>query len=418
MKRSTRIQLSLLTLAGVLFFVHPQEGVPAGAPPVKEFSMVVQEKTIALMTNPKKEVTVWAYGLEGQEATVPGPVIRVQVGDRLRVRFKNTHTLPHTIHFHGTHPFVMDGNGQRGLGKEQVQMPGEEYTYEFTANEPGYYLYHCHFDTPNHVEHGMYGIFIVEDPAWPAVAQEWITIWDEWDTNGDGQDDAHTINSRSAPDSVPFTAVVGERIRLVMANFGDEVHSPHVHGQSWIEVDTGDPRTALSTNRNGVVSIAPAQIRVVEFTPRHEGTWLFHCHVLPHVNDDGTYPRGMLTRVVVAAAGSPRPPGDQQAEGMAQGSAGKPGPGGSEVAALTPTFTFPTGNAEQGTPLFKTHCMPCHGEGGKGAFGPKLAGNAIVGEPERYWTTVLNGRGNMPAWKERLAPQALSDILAYLKTLK
>ncbi len=34
--------------------------------PVKEFTMVVQEKAISLMDDPKKAVTVWAYGLEGQ----------------------------------------------------------------------------------------------------------------------------------------------------------------------------------------------------------------------------------------------------------------------------------------------------------------------------------------------------------------
>ncbi|TFG63099.1 MAG: hypothetical protein E4H32_04910 [Nitrospirales bacterium] len=265
---------------------------------VVDFTVVVQEKTIELLHHPKKEVTVWAFGLEGQEATVPGPVIRVQMGTRVRVHFKNTHVLPHSMHFHGVHPFNMDGNGIRELGKEQLQMPGEDYTYEWTPIAPGYYLYHCHFDTANHLEHGMYGFFIVEDPAWPKVDRELLTIWDEWDVDGDGRLDTHTINSKSTPDEEPLTAKVGEKVRLVMANVGAEVHAPHMHGVKWIVLDPDD-LTPIDKDYNGVLSLASAQIKVVEFVPTNLGTWLFHCHVLPHVADDGLYHRGMLTRLNV-----------------------------------------------------------------------------------------------------------------------
>ncbi|HSF09108.1 MAG TPA: multicopper oxidase domain-containing protein, partial [Nitrospirales bacterium] len=157
--------------------------------PVKEFSITVEEMTITLLEDPKKEVTVWAYALKGEKPSVPGPVIRVNKGDLVKVHFTNTHHLPHTMHFHGVHPFNMDGNGQRTMGREQLQMPGESYTYEWVAEDPGYYLYHCHFDTANHMDHGMYGLFVVEDPAWPQVDQEFVTFWDEWDTNDDGHYD-------------------------------------------------------------------------------------------------------------------------------------------------------------------------------------------------------------------------------------
>ena len=137
--------------------------------PVKEFSITVEEMTLTLLEDPKKEATVWAYALEGEKPSVPGPVIRVNKGDLVKVHFTNTHQLPHTMHFHGVHPFNMDGNGQRTMGREQLQMPGESYTYEWMAEDPGYYLYHCHFDTANHMDHGMYGLFVVEDPTWPQV---------------------------------------------------------------------------------------------------------------------------------------------------------------------------------------------------------------------------------------------------------
>ena len=126
--------------------------------------MTVKETTITLLDNPQKQVTVWAYTLKGTKPSVPGPHIRVSKGDLVRIHFTNTHNLPHTMHFHGVHPFNMDGNGQRDMGVEQLQMPGESYTYEWVAEDPGFYFYHCHFDTANHLDHGMYGLFVVEDP--------------------------------------------------------------------------------------------------------------------------------------------------------------------------------------------------------------------------------------------------------------
>jgi FtsP/CotA-like multicopper oxidase with cupredoxin domain len=267
--------------------------------PVKEFTFVVQEKKITLMKDPKKEVTVYAYGLEGEDATVPGPVIRVKEGDLVRVHFKNTHKLPHTIHLHGIHPFNMDGNGVAALGEEQLQMPGQDYTYEFVANGPGYYFYHCHFDTVNHIDHGMYGLLIIEDPSWPKVDRELITVWDEWDVDGDGKYDTHTINTKSFPDATILTPKMGEKVRLIMANIGYETHAPHMHGVVWNAINPGDMGDVMFKNPNSTVTIGAGEIKVVEFTPTQPGTWLFHCHVVPHVADDGAYPRGMLALVSV-----------------------------------------------------------------------------------------------------------------------
>jgi FtsP/CotA-like multicopper oxidase with cupredoxin domain len=146
-----------------------------------------KKRPLNCYTNLKKEVTAWVFGLGGQKATVPGPVIRLQMGTLVRVHFKNTQVLPQSMHFHGAHPFNMDGKGIRDLGKEQLQLPGENYTYEWTSAASGYYVYHCHFDTAKHIDHGMYGFSIVEDPAWPKVDCELLMIWDEWDMDGDGR---------------------------------------------------------------------------------------------------------------------------------------------------------------------------------------------------------------------------------------
>jgi len=386
--------------------------------PIKEFEITVQEMTIGLLEDPKKEVTVWAYALKGEKPSVPGPVIRVNKGDFVKVHFTNTHSLPHTMHFHGVHPFNMDGNGQRAMGREQVQMAGESYTYEWVAEDSGFYFYHCHFDTANHIDHGMYGIFVVEDPAWPQVDREFLTVWDEWDTNGDGKYDTHTINSRSAPSYVPLKANVGERVRLILANIGFEFHTPHLHGQKWIEVNAGNPQLPGWDNPNGVLSIGPAEIKVVEFTPKHAGTWLFHCHVVPHVADDGKYPRGMLTLLHVTAdeavaSSQSSIPKEVGVEG------GDPSqePQVASVQDFQP-LDYPAGLPDRGYDVYNTNCKACHGNRAKGEYGPALQQNPILQDDTNFWKTLLKGRGNMPAWQERLSTQQIADVQAYLKTLK
>ncbi len=411
-------QYLILTLIICLSGASMVDSLHAQERPVREFLMTVQETTMTLLKEPKKEVTVWAYALKGEKPSVPGPVIRVNKGDLVKVHFTNTHQLPHTIHFHGVHPFNMDGNGQRTMGREQLQMPGETYTYEWVAEDPGYYLYHCHFDTANHIDHGMYGLFVVEDPAWPKVDRELVTFWDEWDTNGDGLYDTHTINSRSAPDYTPIKANRGDRIRLILANIGFEFHTPHLHGQKWVEVNAGNPGLPGWDNPNGVLSIGPAEIKVVEFEAKYEGTWLFHCHVVPHVADDRKYPRGMLTLLQVTAESTMASP-----QGVLQPESDAPRahlPSTSEVASI-PDFSgreFPVGLADRGYKVYDKNCKACHGALAKGEYGPKLQQNPILQDNDKFWTTVLEGRGNMPPWKDRLSTQQISDVQAYLKTLK
>lgn len=77
----------------------------------------------------------------------------------------------------------------------------------------------------------------------------------------------------------------------------------------------------------------------------------------------------------------------------------------------------PTGVARRGATLFATNCQACHGEKAVGGAGPKLSGNPILREGDRFWETVLHGRGAMPAWAALLKPQDIADIHAWLQTL-
>lgn len=75
-----------------------------------------------------------------------------------------------------------------------------------------------------------------------------------------------------------------------------------------------------------------------------------------------------------------------------------------------------TGVAARGAGLFAHNCQACHGEGGVGGAGPKLARTTILKNEGAFWETVLHGRGPMPAWGAVLTHQEIADIHAWLVT--
>ena len=79
---------------------------------------------------------------------------------------------------------------------------------------------------------------------------------------------------------------------------------------------------------------------------------------------------------------------------------------------------LPAGRPEQGQQLFGQNCVPCHGPAAAGDMGPKLAKNPILTDERRFWDTVRQGRGAMPAWGAMLTAQEIADIQVWLKTLE
>lgn len=297
----------------------------APAPQTREIRMWVEAMDWEIA--PGVTTPVWAFcgegnGVEpvhaGQPCGVPGPTIRVNKGDTVRLTFENTHTIPHTVHFHGWHTFVADLNGNGALHGDMVVAGGETKTFEWLAQPAGTFIYHCHFETAEHMEMGMSGAFIVDDPAAQPDAEkpdkEFVTVIDEWAIH-DGPTPRHgnmpaynyfTMNGKSFPLTQPWFVEPGERVRLHFVNGGYEFHALHVHGytpMSWEGV--AGPKHAVPTD---VREIAPGQSVVLELIADREGVWLTHDHVVPRVTagSDGTsfgaYPRGMLAALVVGKA--------------------------------------------------------------------------------------------------------------------
>lgn len=280
---------------------------------VKEFTLSAEP----IRWEYAKGKTITAWGYNGQ---IPGPEIRVQEGDKIRVVFTNKLPKATTIHWHGiTVPYTQDG--VPGVSQEAIK-PGETFTYEFTANPAGTRFYHAHgashADEAQQLDMGLSGAFIIEGKKEVKADKDITLILDEWQTGspngashnmammgshnaGQSGQSGHsmnynlfTINGQSFPDAAPIRVQKGERVKLRLINAGTStIHPMHLHGHSFKVVATDGnvvPDSAQLTK--DTIMVGPGERYDIEFVADNEGVWLFHCHELHHA--DG----GMVTTLL------------------------------------------------------------------------------------------------------------------------
>lgn len=212
----------------------------------------------------------WTYN--GQ---VPGPTIRATEGDRIRIRFLNQGTHPHTMHFHGWHPPEMDG----ALPGQEVQ-PGESFVYEFDAEPFGLHLYHCHtVPLKRHIHKGLYGVFLVDPRGGRPAADELVMMMNAFDTNFDAENEVYAVNTiANAYADEPIRVAVGRPVRIYLVNITefDLVNSFHLHGMFFDVIRTG---TALSaTEHTDTIMLCQGERAILETTFRYPGDFMFHAH--------------------------------------------------------------------------------------------------------------------------------------------
>jgi len=258
---------------------------------VREWQIVAIDKEIEIA--PGVFFPAWTYN--GQ---VPGPTLRCNEGERLRIHFVNNGSHPHTLHFHGIHSAFHDG--VTGIGRGDI-LPGELFTYEFNAKPFGLHLYHCH-STPlkRHIHKGLYGVFIINpDPArrgesarkrhpnYPESEewQEFVMVMNAFDTTFDAENEVYAVNSvafhyMKHPIVVDKTRPI--RVYLVNLTEFDPINSLHLHANFFDYYDTG---TQLEPTLRSVDTIMQVQGQrgILEFNysdPDHEpGLYMFHAHV-------------------------------------------------------------------------------------------------------------------------------------------
>jgi FtsP/CotA-like multicopper oxidase with cupredoxin domain len=230
---------------------------------------------------------------------VPGPTLRCVEGDRIRIKFLNLGSHPHTIHFHGIHSAKMDG--VPGIG-DGIINTGESTIYEFDAAPFGCHLYHCHaLPLARHIHKGLYGGFIVDpDPeryegeekeiaksrnhTYPdnQEVHEMFMMMNGFDTNFDGDNEIYAANSIAFAymnKPIPITPDKLQRIYLINITEFDPINSFHLHANFFDYYDHG---TTLQPTLKTVDTITQCQAQrgIIEFSYKdfESGRYMFHAH--------------------------------------------------------------------------------------------------------------------------------------------
>ena len=236
--------------------------------------------------------SVWTFG-----GSVPGPVIRVRVGDLVRVHLINaaTNKLPHSIDFHSS---LVAWNDEM----TSIQ-PGEEKIYEFRATFAGVWMYHCGTSPAlHHIANGMYGMMIVEPKdGLSKVDQEFAIVQSEWYLGPQGQPASLEKAGAAAPApdfslfngvasqylDHPIQIATGKRVRLFILNAGPSIDSSfHIVGtifdrvvKEGVELKIGN----LGNYGSQAVDLAPAQGAFVEFIMAEDGLYPIVTHAFNFV---------------------------------------------------------------------------------------------------------------------------------------
>lgn len=275
---------------------------------------------------------------EWQHTGILGPILRAQVGDTIKIVFKNNATRPYSMHPHGVfYDKDSEGapydDGTSGADKEDDAVPpGKTHTYTWKVPEragPGpndpssiVWLYHSHTNELKDVESGLVGAMIItrrgmadEDGKPKDVEREFVCLFLLWDENVSWYIDHNIQTFTTDPKKVKklefapvddqgnfsglgsgftvanakfaingyiygtgpmMTMKKGERVRWYLVALGEQfsVHTPHWHGN--VVLHDG--------KRTDVVPLMQAQMETVDMVPDNPGIWMFHCHIDDHMD--------------------------------------------------------------------------------------------------------------------------------------
>jgi nitrite reductase (NO-forming) len=241
----------------------------------------------------------WTFG-----GTVPGPFVRVRVGDVVQIRLKNSSKSvhPHSIDLHAvTGP---------GGGAAVTQLgPGQKGAFEFKALNPGLYVYHCATPSvPEHIANGMYGLILVEPEAGlPRMDREYYVMQGEFYTRGKTRAaglqpiDLGKL-SAERPEYVVFNgrmgallgdgsvkARVGETVRFFVGNGGPNlISSFHVIGEIFDSVYTEGAMGGGAPAKNVQTTLIPAGgASIVELKLQVPGRFLLVDHSIVRAMEKG-----------------------------------------------------------------------------------------------------------------------------------
>jgi FtsP/CotA-like multicopper oxidase with cupredoxin domain len=278
--------------------------------------------------------TVKQRAADQQYLGLLGPLLRAEVGDTIKITFRNNGTHPFSMHPHGVlYDKASEGAtyGHMGAKDTGIVAPGDTHIYIWKVPEragPGpndpsslVWLYHSHVNEPRDVNAGLLGAMIITrrgmarpDGSPRNVEHEFVNLFQafsehqSWYFDHNIQTYAGDPKSVNKTDSVPtdengnftltgigfvevnvkwsingyiygnmpmMTMKKGDRVRWYLVTLGEgfNFHTPHWHGNV----------VSVNGQRTDVVSIGPAQMVTADMRADNAGMWMYHCHVSDHM---------------------------------------------------------------------------------------------------------------------------------------
>lgn len=318
--------ITAIAIGAGIAFMQPAAGIPQPAAPAATPSMPAIEKIVEAITpadivrdptdlpapigarGPRHiEVDLETVEVTGQLADgtsygywtfnrkVPGPFVRVRVGDTVEVHLHNdehSHMM-HNVDFHAV-------LGPGGGAKATESMPGESRGFQFTPTHPGLYVYHCAVTmAAQHISNGMYGLILVEpEGGLPKVDREFYVMQGEiytvapFGTQGpqktsyeklmDERPEYYVFNGAVGALSTqkPLTAKENETVRIFFGDAGpNKTSSFHIVGEIFDRAynlgSLASPQTDVQT-----ITVPPGGAAMVEFKTRVPGNYMLVDHAL------------------------------------------------------------------------------------------------------------------------------------------
>lgn len=234
----------------------------------------VIEKELVIDNAGNKQV-MWTFG-----GTIPGPLVRVKQGDIVDFTLVNlkSNKQSHSMDFHAARVDVLDEFG--------AVSPGKSKNFQFRADYPGVFIYHCGAEAMSeHIARGMYGVIIVDPKegytdAYPKPDREYVIVQGDLFKEGTKPNDitnnvgkyANLINGKvfhydpvhDQNASLTLESKPGERVRFyfVNAQINDSVAFHPIAG-IWDRVwDNGNPKNVSYGMQT--YNVAPAHAVVLD----------------------------------------------------------------------------------------------------------------------------------------------------------
>lgn len=248
--------------------------------------------------SPGEWVEAWAYN-----GMVPGPWIHLDLGDKVEINVTNETELATDVHWHGlSTPNNMDGVAPY---TQDPILPGETFTYAFEAERPAIGMYHAHLHAQISVPNGLFAPFTIGDtpipdgrtiggveiPADLEVAREIPMVLNDAGAIG------LSLNGKSFPATEPYVVSEGDWLVYHYYNEGLQSHPMHQHQFPQL-VFAKDGFPLDNPYWTDTVNVAPGERYSVLLHADRAGVWVWHCHILTHVErEEGMF--GMVTALIV-----------------------------------------------------------------------------------------------------------------------